>query len=386
MIKVQQNILRLNYLLTLYKMTEEDLLLGISKGLKNPLSISDIFTSEININHLKRIDKIFNKGLHYYLNPKAPEKSNEASIFFRKNKFGTDLNIGAKKIVNHFEELKISISAISKLAEIQNDRILPVFTINDDPKYIAKKIRKDLYPEFNSNQKEFLKGLISKFAEKNILVFEFVETWNKKEKANIDGFFLNPNVIVLKRQQTSFRREIFTLVHELGHFLLNEEEIEELDISNFANNKLSSIERWCNDFAYHFLAGEYDSSFEKIQRADSSNDYHFDLIEQISQNTHLSKIALFTKLLYQNKISQGNYNKIKADFDESFRLRQEEDIKLKELNKAEGVNMRGSTPKPINSPLLISTIQTAFYEGVISEYDVCKSLNITPDKIDRFLK
>lgn len=366
-------------------MTEEDLLLGISKGLKNPISRSDIFTSEININHLKRIDKIFNKGLHYYLNPKEPEKSNEASIFFRKNKFGTDLNIGAKKIVNHFEELKISISAISKLAEIQNDRILPVFTINDDPKHIAKEIRKDLYLEFNSNQKEFLKGLISKFAEKNILVFEFVETWNKKEKANIDGFFLNPNVIVLKRQQTSFRREIFTLVHELGHLLLNEEEIEELDISNFANNKLSSIERWCNDFAYHFLAGGYDSSFEKIQRADSSNDYHFDLIEQISQNTHLSKIALFTKLLYQNKISQVNYNKIKADFDERFRLRQEEDIKLKELNKAEGVNMRGSTPKPINSPLLISTIQTAFYEGVINEYDVCKSLNITPDKIDRYL-
>jgi hypothetical protein len=38
--------------------------------------------------------------------------------------------------------------------------------------------------------------------------------------------------------------------------LLNEEEIEELDISNFANNKLSDIERWCNDFAYYFLVGD----------------------------------------------------------------------------------------------------------------------------------
>lgn len=104
--------------------------------------------------------------------------------------------------------------------------------------------------------KEFLRALISKFAEKNILVFEFVETWNKKEKANIDGFYLAPNVIVLKRHQSSFRREIFTLIHELGHYLLNEEEIEELDISNFANNKLSDIERWCNDFAYYFLVGD----------------------------------------------------------------------------------------------------------------------------------
>ena len=161
-----------------------------------------------------------------------------------------------------------------------------------------------MYPDFNPNKKEFLKGLISTFAENNILVFEFVETWNKKEKANIDGFFLTPNVIVLKRQQTSFRREIFTLIHELGHYLINEEEIEQLDISNFGNNKLSAIERWCNDFAYHFLAGEFDEAFENIETADDRNDYHFDLIKNISEKTHLSRIALFTKLLYQKKISQ----------------------------------------------------------------------------------
>ena len=384
--KVEQNIARLKYLLTLYKMTADDLLLTISEGLKNSLTISDILSNEINVSHLKRIDKVFNKGLHYYLDPKSPEVSQDASIFFRKNKFGTDLNIGAKKIVNQFEEFKISLSAISKLAEINIDRTLPVYTVNDDPKNVAKKIRKVLYPEFNPISKEFLRALISSFAENNILVFEFVETWNKKEKANVDGFFLNPNVIVLKRQQSSFRREIFTLIHELGHNLINEEEIEELDISNFANNKLSSIERWCNDFAYHFLAGEYYNSLEQIDKADGSNDYHFDLIESISKKTHLSQIALFTKLLYQKKISQSNYNNIKADFDEKYRLRKEEEQKQRELDKLQGIQKGGSTPKPMNSPLLISTIQTAFYEGVINEYDVCKTLNISPDKLEKYLQ
>ncbi len=383
--KVEQNISRLNYLLTLYRMTAHDLLLTISEGLKNPLTKNDILSSEINVSHLKRIDKVFNKGLHYYLDPKSPEVSQDASIFFRKIKFGTDLNIGAKKIVNQFEEFKISLSAISKLAEINIDRTLPAYKVNDDPKTIAKKIRKDLYPEFNPTPKEFLRALISTFAENNILVFEFVETWNKKEKTNIDGFFLNPNVIVLKRQQSSFRREIFTLIHELGHYLINEEEIEELDISNFANNKLSSIERWCNDFAYHFLAGEFDKSFEQIEKADGSNDYHFDLIESISKKTHLSQIALFTKLLFQKKITQSNYNTIKADFDEKYRLRQEEEKKQRELDKLQGIQKGGSTPKPMNSPLLVSTIQTAFYEGVINEYDVCKTLNISPDKLEKYL-
>ena len=384
--KIEQNISRLKYLLSLYKMTVDELLVLINEGLKTPLNKEDVLSTEIKVNILKRIDKVFNKGLHFYLDPKSPEVSQDASIFFRKTKFGTDLNIGAKKIVNQFEEFKISLSAISKLAELNIERVLPVFNLNQDPKVVARQIRNELYPAFNPIPKEFLRGLISTFAENNILVFEFVETWNKKEKVNIDGFFLTPNVIVLKRQQTSFRREIFTLIHELGHYLLNEEEIEQLDISNFGNNKLSSIERWCNDFAYYFLAGEFDKAFENIEKADGNNDYHFDLIENISKETHLSQIALFTKLLYQKKISQNNYNTIKADFDEKFRIKQEEQNKQKQLDKMLGIQKGGSTPKPMNSPLLISTIQTAFYEGVINEYDVCKTLNISPDKLKKYLQ
>lgn len=373
-------------MLTLYKMTVDELLISISEGLKKALTQEDILSKEITISHLKRIDKIFNKGLHYYLDPTPPEVSEDASIFFRKTKFGTDLNIGAKKIVNQFEEFKISLSAISKLAEINTGRALPVYSIMQSPKEAAAGLRKDLYPEFDSVPKEFLKNLIGKLAGYNILVFEFVETWNKREKVNIDGFFLSPDVIVLKRQQTSFRREIFTLIHELGHYLINEEEIEQLDVLNLANKNLSAIERWCNDFAYYFLAGDFDKEMEGIDKAETTNDYHFERIEKISKETHLSPMALFTRLLFKNKISQSNYNTVRADFDKQYRLRQDEDKQQKELDKLRGVKKGGSIPKPINSPLLISTIQTAFYEGIINEYDVCKTLNISPDKLDRYLQ
>jgi Zn-dependent peptidase ImmA (M78 family) len=320
------------------------------------------------------------------LDPKTLEETQEASIFFRKTKFGTELNIGAKKVVNQFEEFKISLSGIAKLAEIRIERNLQIINKSQNPKLVAHQLRKNLYPEFNSNPKEFLKALISKLAENNVLVFEFVETWNKKEKANVDGFFLNPNVIVLKRQQTSFRREIFTLIHELGHYLLNEEEIEELDVLNLASSKLSVIERWCNDFAYYFLAGEFEKVVENIDTADDTNDYQFMVIEQVSKGTHLSEIALFTRLLYQRKISQSNYNKIKAEKDREYKQRQEEEKKKRELEKLKGIKQGGSVPKPINSPLLISTIQTAFYEGIIDEYDVCKTLHIPPDKLEAYLQ
>ncbi len=384
--KVEQNIQRLKYLLSLYKMTVEELLVIVSEGLKKKINKEEIFSNDINLSYLKRIDKVFNKGLHFYLDPKSPEISKDASIFFRKSNFGVELNIGAKKIVNQFEEFKISLSAMAKLAEINIERTLLFYNINQDPKKIAQEIRATLYPAFNSDLKEFLKALIGKFAENNILVFEFVETWNKKEIANVDGFFLNPNVIVLKRRQISFRREIFTLIHELGHYLINEEEVEELDVQNLANSKLSAIERWCNDFAFYFLVGDFDKVIRNFGVADSSNDYYFEDVIQISQSTHLSTIALFTRMLYLEKLSAKNYKKIKGDLDEQYRKKIDDEKKLKELEKEQGIKASGSAPKPINSPLLISTLQTAFYEGIINEYDVCRTLNIKPEKLDKYLQ
>jgi len=381
-LKVEHNISRLKQLIKMYRLTVQEFLGLISKGLKKPITKGDVFSNEIELSHLKRIDKVFEKGLHYYLDPKSPETSKEASVFFRKDRFATDnLNIGAIKIVNQFEELKLSLSAIAKLSDLDFKRNFQKYSINNNPQEVAKTVREKLYPVFSSNRRDFLKSLISKFAEKNILVFEFIETWNKKEKANIDGFFLKPNMIVLKRHQ-SFRREIFTLAHELGHYLLEEEEIEQIDYQTIGSKNLSKMERWCNDFAYYFLIGEYAYTMKSLDNASAKNDYHFELIKIVSDNTHLSQIALFTRLLFDNKISNYDYANVKSEFDEIFKRRQEE----KELLKKQGIKQRGSVAKPIPSPLFVSTIQTAFYEGLLNEYEVCKKLNIKPEKLDNYIQ
>ncbi|WP_243456777.1 ImmA/IrrE family metallo-endopeptidase [Polaribacter batillariae] len=382
--KVEHNISRIRHLLEMYRMGVQDFLQKISIGLKNPITKEDVFGKEIQISYLKRIDKIFEKGLHYYLDPKAPEKSKEASVFFRKQNFQNDeLNLGAIKIVNQFEELKLSLSAIAKLSDLDFKRQIKKYSISDNPREIALKARKVLYPRFDKNRRNFLKALISSLATKNIMVFEFIETWNKKEKANIDGFYLKPNMIVLKRHQ-SFSREIFTLAHELGHYLLDEEEIEEINYSVY-NKNLSTIERWCNDFAFFFLAGNYSKTLDTLEKASSSNDYHHDFIEKVSQNTHLSQLSLFTRLLYQGKISKSNYKLVREEFEEIFRQRQEEKEREKQLLKEQGIKQRGSVAKPIPSPLFLSTIQTAYYEGVLNEYEVCKKLNIKPEKLDKYI-
>lgn len=368
----------------MYRMDVQDFLQRISNGLKNPITKEDVFGKDIEVSHLKRIDKLFEKGLHYYLDPKAPEKSKEASVFFRKQNFQNDeLNLGAIKVVNQFEELKLSLSAIAKLSDLDFKRQIKKYSIADNPREIALKARKVLYPKFDSNRRNFLKSLIGTLASKNIMVFEFIETWNKKDKANIDGFYLKPNMIVLKRHQ-SFSREIFTLAHELGHYLLDEEEIEEINYAIF-NKNLSAIENWCNDFAFFFLAGKYSEAIDSLDNASSINDYHHDFIERVSNQTHLSKLSLFTRLLYKGKISKSNYKLVKEEFEKLYRQKEEEKEREKQLQKEQGIKQRGSVAKPITSPMFLSTIQTAYYEGVLNEYEVCKKLNIKPEKLEKYI-
>ena len=155
---------------------------------------------------------------------------------------------------------------------------------------------------YKKEKKKFTEALISRFAEHSILVFEFVETWNKTQKANIDGVFIQPNVIVLKRQQRAFNREIFTLIHELGHYLLNEEEVEEVQYTNSLNSRLSRIEYWCNSFAFAFLIGDFKDQFPYNSIVSKSNDYYHDFVEHVSSHTHLSRLSIYTHFLINEQI------------------------------------------------------------------------------------
>src|SRR5690606_22454965 len=117
------------------------------------------------------------------------------------------------------------------------------------------------------------------------------------------------------------------------------------------------------------LMGDYLKQFGSIQKANASNDYHFEEVENISNHTHLSKLAIFTRLLFEKKLSEQDYSHIKADFDAKYQVKLKEEMKLRELEKMHGIKQKGAAPQPIKSPLLISTIQTAFYEGILNEYE-----------------
>jgi Zn-dependent peptidase ImmA (M78 family) len=380
--KVALNLSRLQYLLDLYAMSTEELLERMTGDLVNSTKATDVFTEEIRVSYLKKIDKIFQRGLAFYLDPSDLPKAKSNSIFFRKSHLAEELNLGAKKTIDGFEEQQKRLTAYAKLAKVDIQRTVPSFTTEDQPTEAAKKVRALLYPKGKTqNTKEFLKRLFASLSDRNIFVFEFVETWNKTHKANIEGAYIAPNVIIIKRQQQSLKREVFTLAHELGHYLLNEEEAEKVVFGGGEN--ISKIEKWCNAFAFHFLIGEQYGILINGVRNGKPDEA---LLNEISKYTHLSVSALYTQLLIKKRISYAAY-RAKLDAVSSHLEAQDlQNDEKKQLGKELGLNTgRASAPKPIRSPLQVSVLRNAFHEGLVNEMDFCKSLHIKPEAIDKYL-
>lgn len=381
---IEVNVDRIKYLMKIFNLTKDDFISMLSKGLKKDLADKDIFASNIKLSVLKKIDKIFGKGINFYLNPYPIVINKNTSIFFRKDNFSIPINLGARGIISSFEDKKNLLLSYNSLSNVKIRRVLSTYSINDDPHKVAQEVLKVFSfnkGNMNKNPKLFLKEFINELSDRNVYVFEFIETWNKKEKANISGFYLSPNVIVLKRLQHSFKREIFSLAHELGHYLLDFEDVDDSEKS-IDNNIINDTETWCNDFAFAFIVGDYMKLFNSLDNASSSNDYHDDLCSKLTKCTAISAYAVYTYLLRTKKISYINYKTVVDDLKRNY-MEEQKNSKL-ELKVQPG-ERKGSTPKPIQSPLYIYTLRNALFDGIINEYDFCKQLDIKSDKIMKYL-
>lgn len=380
MTTTQFNKERLDYLLTLFSMSKDELLSAVNEGRKKLFTLDDIYGEEIRVSLLKKIDEIFHKGLTFYLDYTPLALNQKTKVFFRKSKFHSVLSMEDKRLVDSFESLKSLLDGYRTLTDTLSHeyQLHNSVTIKSDPKDVADQVRSTLIPHKNiKDHREFLKAIIANLATINVYVFEFVETWNKRERATIDGFYLDPNVIVLKRQK-SYKREIFTLAHEIGHYLLGVEDVESLDMSKVEKNRVSNkVERWCNDFAFYLIAGEAVNELDKYSTY--SEDVNF-TIDKLSNSTHISKMAWYTRLAYKKIVPMKYYHGIIRDLEEE---QEEKQRAIKEEQKKKVSNARA--PKPIVSPLYLETMQYAFYNGLVSEASFCEQLKISPKQIDKFL-
>ncbi len=374
------NIDRLNYLLMLYGMSKEQLLSRLNEDRKRPFTIDDISGNEIRVSLLKKIDDIFKKGLMFYLDFSPTGIDQKTKVLFRKKKFQSELSFEDKRIVDSFESLKSLLDGYRALTDTTNTEypLRGSATAQQCPKAVADKVRGTILPDKAiADHRKYLQAIIQRLADINVYVFEFVEAWNKREKTTIDGFYIEPNVIVLKRQK-SYKREIFTLAHEIGHYLLGVEDVESLDMSKVESSRVSnSVERWCNDFAFYLIAGDAVSELDKFKN------YSEDLnhaIDRIAAATHISRMAWYTKLAYEKIVPMPRYRAIISHLEDEYEQRLQE--KREEMKMSQS---KAQTPRPIISPLYLETMQYAYYNGLVSEATFCEQLKIPQNHLAKYL-
>lgn len=378
---IEINTSRLDFLLAIYNLSKDDLLSMLNEGRKRLYTLNDIYNETILLSTLKNIDKIFGKGILFYQDYSEVKNDVGTSVFFRKMSFETELNRESIRVVHQFETQKELIDAYAKLSQLSLKKKIDEYKVENTPRHVAQKVRSLFIPDRKvRNDREFLVSMIKQCAELNVFVFEHIEAPNKKDKVNIDGFFLRPNMIVLKRQKYSYKREIFSLAHEIGHCLLGVEEVESIvDFSYRAN--ISAIEKWCNEFAFYLLLGESANEFDAIDSVDASNDYCFELVKKISQERCISRLAIYTQLLYSGKVTRNNYSRIREDLESQFQ-NYLTDLKAKYRDS----DSHPMPPRPILSPLFVDTMQYALYKGVINEATFCEKLKVKKNELSKYIE
>ena len=379
---------RLRYILDLYKLSNEEFLSFLNKDkTRNILTQEDLNQiinqkKEIDISLLKRIDNIFEQGLTWYISKRDLPEKKGSSIFFRKESFNSDLNFESRKVINTFEELKFEIQSLSNFINYDQERKIKQYQVSDNPKRISQEIKVEfnkIESKFIQNniiqkprtERDYIKNLIRIIEDFNIFIFEFIDRKRLEEKRiSFNGFFINPNIIVIKRQQHYLRRELFTLLHEFAHCLLGVEEIDTKVGEEYINN-LNEIEKWCNSFTYNFLIGKYDSNIDNLGYASEENNFHKNKIDELYLKTYLSRSALYTQLRIRNKISSEDYTKIIDEIISSVnnkRRREREQLELeKERLKEIGEKLFIPSPKPIRSKLFEEILKINYFQGNISE-------------------
>ncbi len=106
----------------------------ISDGLKRKFTREQVFSDEVDLRVLKKIDKVFNKGLNYYVDPAPIQTAEGMSVFFRKKSLGETLNFTSKKVVNDYETLKNYLSSLDRLSNVKTEVALPHCTRRTDPR------------------------------------------------------------------------------------------------------------------------------------------------------------------------------------------------------------------------------------------------------------
>ncbi|MFO8077933.1 MAG: ImmA/IrrE family metallo-endopeptidase [Thermoplasmatota archaeon] len=269
-----------------------DYLKSLTKGKKKP-TYSDLI----------KIDNFIKRGIPFYLLDEVP-KDTFLPKFRRKHKevtFSPETEIDLR----NYHQLRKEIKYLLDQQDKTYKRILPIHTIKEDPRKIAHKYRKKLKIDTldyqNLDSRHIFQFIRQKIEKYNIFVFKSPIEDTIRGTIFLDNKY--PALILINSTDDK-NAEIFSLLHEFAHYLLNDEMID----NEFTINKADlKIEKWCNSFAYSFMVKKEDEKKEGFDKVSKENIFNLDYLSYLSKKYKISKRAFVYRFYLLNKISLYEY-------------------------------------------------------------------------------
>lgn len=238
--------------------------------------------------------------------------------------------------------------------------------INDDIKIVANTIRNIFdfsYEEYlKTSQQNVLNTRIHKIENKNIFIFRDsnIEIEECRWFTIIDKYapfiFINSN--------DSKWWQLFSLIHELVHILINQDSIINRDNNN---NFIEPIEIYCNKVAAEVLvdSSSFNEYFKNKNIIDIEESELISLITQASKKFKVSPEVIARKLLDNKKIKSTEYTKLRAIYHNDW-------LKNKEMQKAKA---KESNNGPDYYRTKLVKTWYAFTKSILEYYDSGKILS-----------
>jgi len=253
---------------------------------------------------LKKIDDFIKRGIPFYFLEEPPDE--KIFINFRKKHREYSIDPKIEITLREYEYLREEIKQLLEDENISYVRDFPIYSVKDDPSKIGVEIRKRL--KINDidikaiESKELFEYIRREIERHTIFVFKDHLGYTLR-----GCIFLNDNLptLILVNSTDDKNAEIFSLLHEFAHYLLNNEGIDSDDI-DLEEDK--DVEFWCNSFAYHFLMREEDEIKEGFSKENKEVLFNSDRLKELSNKYKLSKLAFVFRFLKLGVIDSGEYH------------------------------------------------------------------------------
>ncbi len=253
---------------------------------------------------LKKIDTFIRRDIPFYFLEEPPDE--KIFINFRKKHGEYSLDPDIEITLREYEYLREEIKQLIKDENISYVRDFPIYCVKDDPSKIGFEIRKrlkindiDIKAIDSKDLFEYLRGEIERHT-----IFVFKDHLGYVLRGCI---FLNDDLpaLILINSTDDKNAEIFSLLHEFGHYLLNNEGIDAEDI-NLEEDR--DVESWCNSFAYHVLMREENEIKEGFYKENKDELFTPVRLKELSDKYKLSKYAFVFRFLNLGIIDFGEYH------------------------------------------------------------------------------